>query len=98
MTDQGAYRLWVQDRYEYDAGEKWEAFRAGLREDQIGSGDLAIHFLSTKGHAAYGHPFAFAGKLNPELMDYELLPGSGWVIVDFASALLAEHIYTANFA
>ena len=98
MTDQGAYRLWVQDRYEYDAGEKWEAFRAGLREDQIGSGDLAIHFLSTKGHAAYGHPFAFAGKLNPELMDYELLPGSGWVIVDFASALLAEHIYAANFA
>ena len=98
MTDQETYRLWVQDRYEYDADEKWTAFRAGLREEQIEPEDLAIQFLSTKGHAAYGHPFTFAGKLNPELMGYELLPGCGWIIVDFASATLAEHIYAANFA
>ena len=97
MTDQETYRLWAQDRYEYDADEKWTAFRAGLREEQIEPEDLAIHFLSTKGHAAYGHPFTFAGKLNPELMGYELLPGCGWIIVDFASATMAEHIYAANF-
>ena len=97
MLDQGTYRLWVQDRYEYETGEKWAAFRAGLHEEQIGQEDLAIQFLSTKGHATYGHPFSFAKKLNPELAAYELLPGCGWVIVDFASSAMAEHIYTANF-
>lgn len=97
MNDQGTYRLWVQDRYEYNAPEKWNAFTAGLENQEIGKDDLAIHFLSTKGTATYGHPYFFAGRLNPSLSGYELMPGQGWIVVDFITAPLARHIYGANF-
>ena len=98
MTDQGTYRLWVQDRYEYDAEDKWAAFTAGLQTSSAGEEDVAIHFLSTKGTFAYGHPYSFAKKLNPILAGVPLSDGCGWVIVDFASAPLAAHIYQANFS
>ena len=52
MTDNGSYRLWVQDRYEYGAEDKWTAFRSGLKEPGIAENDLSIHFLSTKGTLA----------------------------------------------
>ena len=60
VTDNGSYRLWVQDRYEYDAQDKWAAFTAGIAQNGAAPGDVALHFLSTKGTAAYGHPYGFA--------------------------------------
>ena len=56
---------------------------------------MAIHFLSTKGTATFGHPYRYARALNGKLMEREEL--SGWIVVDFASAPLAEHIYEFNF-
>lgn len=92
--DNGSYILWVQDRYEYDAPEKWTAFVRGMETAGRGSGNLAIHFLSTKGTAAYGHPYRYAGKLNGKLMEEQML--SGWIVVDFGSARMAEQIYRVN--
>ena len=97
MTDNGSYDLWVQDRFEYDEEDKWNAFLGGMRDAEAGTEDLEIHFLSTKGSASYGHPFAFAKKLNSRLMAWEPEPGCGWIIVDFVSAPLAEQIYSVNF-
>ena len=91
----GSYTLWVQDRYEYDTEDKWNAFLEGMAAAGTGEGDLAIHFLSTKGTASYGHPYSFAKALNPRLMKQETL--SGWVVVDFGSASMAKWIYANNF-
>ena len=97
MTDNGSYLLWVQDRYEYDAADKWTAFLAGLEQNGAEEGDLAIHFLSTKGTAAYGHPWGFARELNAKLLEKPSAELSGWIVVDFASPALAAHIYESNF-
>lgn len=96
MTDNGSYRLWVQDRYSYDNDEKWEVFLAGLGEAAIAPEDTAIHFLSTKGSMTYGHPYGHAGNLNRRLMEVSPKYLKGWIVVDFGSASLAEQIYTAN--
>ena len=93
--DNGSCTLWVQDRYEYPAEEKWTSFTTGLQEAPTGSGNIAIHFLSTKGTAKFGHPYGFAGDLNPRLKELDGL--SGWIVVDFGSAPLAAHIYQTNF-
>ena len=99
----GDLLLWVQDRYEYGVGDKWESFTAGLGTG-AGEDEAAVHFLSTKGAGTYGHPYYYARRLNPILMDLDLAtagnpPGSslGWIVVDFGSAKLAEHIYSENF-
>ena len=92
--DNGSYMLTVQDRYEYDAEDKWNAFSAGMTAGETGPDAVSIHFLSTKGTAAYGHPYGFAKTLNPRLMERTNL--RGWVIVDFASAELARVIYMQN--
>ncbi len=96
-SDQGSYSLWVQDRFEFGTEDKWNAFREGLRAagEQTGEGDIAIHFLSTKGEATYGHPWTFAKALNPRLTAESGL--SGWIVLDFFSAPLAEQIYSVNF-
>lgn len=96
MVDNGTYRLWVQDRFKYDAGNKWTAFTAGMAAGETTTDALSLNFLSTTGKAAYGHPYRFAKDLNARLLSREEL--RGWIIVDFASATLAEHIYSANFA
>ena len=96
VTDEGAYRLWVQDRFEYGADDKWAAFTAGLnapRED----GDVLLSFLSTKGTGTYGHPYRFARTLNARLLDSDSAALRGWIAVDFGTPKLAEHIYSANF-
>ncbi|MBQ2547048.1 MAG: hypothetical protein II557_12225 [Clostridia bacterium] len=95
----GELLLWVQDRYEYDAEDKWYSFLAGLSIG-IGDGEAAVHFLSTKGSLAYGHPFWFARTLNRRLLRYGLPVGEplGWIIVDFGSAKLAEHVWRCNFS
>ena len=92
----GTYTLWVQDRYKYETGEKWNAFVQGLDGAVTGPEDLAIHFLSTNGSPKFGHPYQYARDLNQ--MVYTLERNlSGWVIVDFASPALAALIYRENF-
>ena len=95
-TDQGVYTLWVQDRFEYGVEDKWTAFMKGMAatEEQLQDGDLAIHFLSTKGTAAYGHPYRYAKELNARLLRTQRL--SGWIVLDFLDAELASHIYSMN--
>ena len=95
-TDNGSYTLWVQDRFEYDTEHKWTAFLGGLRTAPGTSEECYLNFLSTKGTAAYGHPYQFAKTLNARLLDQPLAQGSGWVVVDFGTAQLAEHVYSAN--
>lgn len=93
----GGYTLIVQDRYEYDPADKLNAFRSGVAAGQTGETFLTINFLSTKGTAAFGHPFGLAKKLNPALLgSNDAL--KGWIVVDFGSAKLAQRIYQTNFA
>lgn len=94
--DNGSYTLWVQDRYEYGAGDKWAAFTAGQRMMETDGENAAIHFLSTKGTLPQGHPWYFAQKLNPRLLDYDRGELSGWIVVDFVTPELAQAIYGVN--
>ena len=96
VTDEGAYRLWVQDRFEYGADDKWAAFTAGLDAPRE-AGDVLLSFLSTKGTGTYGHPYRFAKRLNAQLLELDSAALRGWIAVDFGSPKLAEHIYSANF-
>ena len=93
------FRLFIQDRYKYDAENKWQVFAetANTAGKQKEAGDVLINFLSTNGAASYGHPYKPAAVLNKELLggnDPEALPG--WTIVDFGDMLLAERIYKTN--
>lgn len=97
VTDNGSYRLWVQDRYEYDAADKWAAFTAGIAQNGAEPSDIALHFLSTKGTAAYGHPYGFAKTLNAQLAQAPAGELSGWIVLDYFSAPLAARIYETNF-
>ena len=54
--DNGTYTLWVQDRYEYDAEDKWAAFTAGIYGSSLKNGAAAVQFLSSKGSCVQGHP------------------------------------------
>ena len=93
----GSYTLIVQDRYEYGVQDKQNAFREGQKATQTGETFLSIHFLSTKGASAIGHPYGLAKQLNAELLSStDVL--NGWIVVDFGSAKLAERIYRTNFA
>ena len=96
-VDNGSYMLFVQDRYEYDTEEKWNAFAEGMYKSQPGSKTIALNYLSTKGHAKFGHPYKYASSLNSRLTDLPPSSLSGWIIVDFATAGLAEYIYSCNF-
>lgn len=97
-SDNGSYTLWVQDRFKYDLGDKWAAFTAGMAAGETGADAASVNFLSTNGTAAYGHPYKYAKDLNARLAALPQSQLRGWVIVDFAAAPLAEHIYGANFA
>lgn len=97
-ADNGSYMLFVQDRYEYDAEEKWTAFTEGIYNSNPDPDAAALNYLSTKGHAKFGHPYKYASILDPRLKNLPSSSLSGWIIVDFASAKLAEHIYSANFS
>lgn len=96
-SDNGSYTLWVQDRFEYDTEHKWTAFLGGLRTAPGSDEECYLNFLSTKGTGTYGHPYHFAKTLNARLLDQTLTQGSGWIVVDFGTAELAQHVYTANF-
>ncbi len=116
---QNTATLLVQDRFKYGADDKWAAFLGGLRShsffgvssSQSDPNVLGLHFLSTNGDTAYGHPYKYAKDLNARFLaakaaasgPSELKAGDdpvelrGWIIVDFASPKLAEAIYSANF-
>ena len=93
---QEGYTLFVQDRFKYDADEKWDAFQTAMEYDPSDGGVL-LNFLSTNGSPTYGHPWKYARILNPRLAALDDGVLRGWVIVDFATARLAEKIYSANF-
>ena len=94
---QSSYSLRVQDHFSLGTEEKWDCFRGGLREAGADPESLSIHFLSTKGTAKYGHPYHYAKALNPRLLQLPSEELRGWIVVDFADAALAEHIWSANF-
>ncbi len=94
--ENGSYTLWVQDRYEYGAADKWSAFLAGLDAAQTDGGNAAVHFLSTKGTLPQGHPWHFARKLNAQLLALDEGQLNGWIVVDFLTPELAQAIYGAN--
>ena len=92
------YTLWVQDRYQYEADDKWTAFTEGLKNAPYEADTVALHFLSTRGSGTLGRPYDFARELNQRLSLYENLPNRvGWVILDFGTAPLAAKIYERNF-
>lgn len=94
LQDNGMYTIWVQDRYKYEANDKYTAFVTAL--DEAEDGNLNIFFLSTNGDHTFGHPAKYAIALNPRLLaDATRL--YGWVITDFASPALAQRIYRENF-
>jgi len=70
------FRFLVQDRYKYDADDKWAAFLGGLRShsffgvssSQSDPNLLGIHFLSTNGNTSYGHPYTYAKDLNARFL------------------------------
>lgn len=95
--ENGSYTLTVQDRYEYDAPDKLNAFRKGVEAAKTDETHLSINFLSTKGTSSFGHPFGIAKILNPELMQLTD-PLNGWIVADFGSPKLAQRIYQTNFA
>ncbi len=94
--DNGSYTLWVQDRYEYDADDKWAAFTAGISGSSTKNGAAAVQFLSTKGTFVQGHPYAFAKDLNARLATAQLPADCGWIILDFGTAELAQKIWSLN--
>ena len=96
--DNGSYKLFVQDRYEYDTDEKWTAFTEGMEKSLPDGETIALNYLSTKGHAKFGHSYKYASVLDPRLKELPSSSLRGWIIVDYASAKLAEHIYSANFS
>lgn len=94
----GSYTLFVQDRYEYNNEDKWNAFVNGMMTgaSQIRSGNVSLNFLSTKGKLPVGHPYSHAEVLNSSLRNRgENI--QGWVVLDFGEPYLARLIYKANF-
>lgn len=96
VHENGRYTLIVQDRYEYDAPDKLNAFRKGLEAAQTDETHLSIGFLSTKGSGSFGHPYGIAKTLDAELMNLSD-PLKGWIVTDFGSPALAARIYGENF-
>ncbi len=91
----GSYTLYVQDRFKYDTEDKWNAFTEGCAKASGGPETIALNFLSTNGPASFGHPYKYAKALNPRFAESSAF--SGWVILDFVTPALAEHIYSKNF-
>ena len=87
----------MQDRYKYGDSDKWTAFLNGMAAGETRPDAVSIHFLSTNGTAAYGHPYSHAKVLDPALLSWDQETLRGWIVVDFASPKLAERIYSCNF-
>lgn len=90
------FSLWVQDRSGLSADDKWQAFVKGLETAAHDSKGLAIHFLSTDGGSPLSAPRFCAKELNGRLLERDTGTLSGWILLDYVSAPLAEHIWQAN--
>ena len=98
LEKQDTYDLMVQDRYKYSSSDKWRAFTDCLNKSSRSDSDLRINFLSTNGTPKYGHPYSYASRLNRVFLDRSLAGyAPAWIIVDFADARLAQHVYEVNF-
>ena len=109
LEGQRTFELYVQDRYKYDDEDKWAAFTQSFEyvrgqsfDDSGPRSNINLDFLSTNGSAAYGHPYSHAKVLNPRLLSVDFTklvrPGQKhWIITDFSTAEIAEHIYKENF-
>ena len=92
------YTLIVQDRYKYNAADKWKAFTAGLEKSTTENADLRISFLSTNGPQKFGHPYTHARVLNKNFMTADLSEyAPSWIILDFSDSVKAQLIYDLNF-
>ena len=98
LEQQDKYKLIVQDRYKYNASDKWKAFLAGLDYSAMIDADLRISFLSTNGTPKFGHPYSYAKVLNKNFLlnDFSKLVPT-WMILDFSNAVMAEKVYDLNF-
>lgn len=93
----GLFNLYVQDRYEYNTDDKWNAFVNGMNNAaaETGSGAVSLNYLSTKGSLPVGHPYYFASKLNGYFRNRcEYI--KGWVMFDFGEPYLARLVYSQN--
>lgn len=98
-TQFDSYSLIVQDLYDRDYEEKWKAFSLLIDYlEKENTDDICINFLSTKGSFVVGHPYYYAHQLNRKFMNRKLHSHQkyGWIILDFADAKLARHIYESN--
>lgn len=91
--------LCVQDRYNYDVGDKITAIRTCLDSSRAADDTFLLNFTSTSGSGAVGHPKEYAKNINLDLYAYEWEAGKayGVVIVDFGPKKIAEKIYGTNF-
>ncbi|MBQ9909965.1 MAG: phosphatidylinositol-specific phospholipase C domain-containing protein [Lachnospiraceae bacterium] len=97
--EKDTFLLFIQDRYKYDAKDKWQVFADAVKEGSAKKQpeDVLINFLSTNGSASYGHPYKPAAVLNKQLLDEETGNAlCGWTVVDFGDMLLAKRIYDMN--
>jgi len=95
----GRETLCVQDRYNYDVGDKIAAIRTCLDSSRAADDTFFLNFTSTSGSGAVGHPKEYAKDINLDLYAYEWEAGKayGVVIVDFGPKKIAEKIYGTNF-
>ena len=95
----GRETLYVQDRYNYDVGDKIPAIRTCLDSSRAADDTFFLNFTSTSGSGAVGHPKEYAKDINLDLYAYEWEAGKayGVVIVDFGPKKIAEKIYGTNF-
>ena len=96
----GRETLCVQDRYNYDVGDKIPAIRTCLDSSRAADDTFFLNFTSTSGSGAVGHPKEYAKDINLDLYAYEWEAGKayGVVIVDFGPKKIAEKIYGTNFS
>lgn len=95
----GRETLYVQDRYNYDVGDKITAIRTCLDSSRAADDTFFLNFTSTSGSGAVGPPKEYAKDINLDLYAYEWEAGKayGVVIVDFGPKKIAEKIYGTNF-
>ena len=84
--------LWVQDRYEYNMEDKWDAITHCLSCEHSG---FMINYLSSKGGGFQGVPQHYAKTLNKRYVETQQSSG-GIVMFDFVTPELAEKVYALN--
>jgi len=101
----GLTGLWVQDRYEYDADDKWTVVKAGLDnppDAANAANEYVLTFMSSAGSKFWGlpktTPSKIASNVNSNFLSYEMTQGKeyGWIIMDFATEELARKVFVSN--